>query len=338
VQIHQGGFDSPSTVRLGATDNLGRIRTPEVFAHVAFVGLKYGGKVTQAPVPLLDDQPIEFRLIGTQDAEKYAEFEYFHRLWVRRYGENIALLEEKYNETKRLAGEGRREDAIKEAENLANTLRKEVEGLQQELEKLKEIGKDAGATAAGQVKTAQDLLTKQLENNVKLLDQFVQDERNPSPARQAYNRAVLHYTNGAIDDAIKGLDEALRVDPNQAEWRKFRDRLVRVWRNNDEELKQARDLIMNKWPKLSWQALDSEIPNVEKALDVLEKHGDFLTAAKLLKTVNEHLTNLNNVANTLNAQTDQNDEEKRQLIEKLAENLRKLSRRAVDIVDRFENS
>ena len=82
VAVSPLGFEQMKD--LGATDAQGRVRSPESFRHVAFVRLSWQGRPrAQVPIPLVDDQPVEFRLTMSEELEIFAQFEYRYRQWAR---------------------------------------------------------------------------------------------------------------------------------------------------------------------------------------------------------------------------------------------------------------
>lgn len=347
VQLIPGADENLTPIKLGATDTTGRIRSNQVFHHVAFVRILRDGQTrAAAAVPLLDDQPIEFRISGTQSAEAFAEFEYYFRQWKRPMGETMATLEVKFEEFRADLGAQKPEEALKKAEEMVEWLNKETQELTEQFEKVKEVVKAAKTDADKTVERQIDNMVKEGEGNLKYLDdaaknigKWIADAKNPSPATQKFNEGKIALDNGKIDEAIKLFRQSVELDKSNAGRKRVYDKLNRAWTIKNPAHREARNLITQQWAKITdYQKLNDEFGAVEKTLKVLEEAGDFLTAQLLLKANSDHITNLNKIAGQLSPQTNQDDAEKYEAIASVANSLRLLNEAVLEFIAKFDDN
>lgn len=339
VQVYRGGFPTDDgvtrlPVRLGATDNLGRIRSTEAFDNVCFAWLTLGRRVYKLPLPLFDDQPQDVFLQGTEESEKLAEFDYFFRKWERQYGEVRSNYEAEFNRSfAEPLGRGERDQAIAAAERLAQNLTQEVNDLRAELNRLQELAAGAGAAAQARIKQGENALKAFAVAAQKLKD-FVQDERNPSPARQKANEAALAQQNLDFDRALKLYEESLRLEPN-ARLRERVNKLRSAWTIKDEQHQKARDFVLNQWKPSDWSGLEKMLDEAETAFTTLQKAGDFPTAQIFLRANLDHLKTLSGVVQSLQ-KTSEEDQEKAVSIDRIAETIRALNQSLIEMIQRLD--
>ncbi len=339
VQIYPGGYPSEQDVitrppiKLGATDNTGRIRSTELFSHVAFARFQYGRFSVNIPVALFDDQAAEIKLVGSAEAEKYADFEYDLRPWISTVYEMRNRVQDVYERVVpelRQKGEGAK--VLETLETLAKDIRTEVADLTTRLKPLEEKAKDAGPIAASKIKEAESHL-KVLLDAAQRMEEYVKDERDPSPARKKFNEGRQEEDNLNFDKAITLYEEAIKMEKNPMFVSRL-DRLKKAWSVKDAEHRTAREYITKYWPKRKWENLLDLMEDLEKHVEVLNKHGDYLGAQLLYKANVDHLTNMNNVLNALQTNSSDEDQQKAEQIEKTAEALRNLNRDMLDLIER----
>lgn len=339
VQVFRGGFPTDDgvtrlPVRLGATDNLGRIRSNESFDHVCFAWLVLGRRVYKLPLPLFDDQPQDVFLQGTEESEKLAEFDYFFRKWERQFGELRSNYEADFNKSfAEPLGRGERDQAVAAAERLAKNLTDEVAELRNELAKLNELAKGAGPAALARIKQGENGL-KAFDVAGQKLKDFVADIRNPSPARQKANEAALAQQNLEIDKALKLYEESLRLEPNPR-LRERVNRLRTAWTIKNPEHQQARDFVLNQWKTSEWAGLDKMLDDAEKAFTTIQKSGDFPTAQLFLRANLDHLKTLSGVVQSLQ-KTSEEDQEKAVAIDRIAETIRALNQSLIEMIQKLD--
>lgn len=339
VQIYPGGYPSEQDaitrppIKLGATDNTGRIRSNELFSHVAFARFQYGRFSVNIPVALFDDQIADIKLVGSAEAEKYADFEYELRPWVSSVYELRNRVQDVYERViPELRQQGKNDEVLQALEKLAKDIRTEVAELQTRLKPLAEKSKDAGPIAASKIKEAESNL-KVLLDAAQRMEEHVRDERDPSPARKKYNQGKQEEDNLQFDKAIALYEEAIKLEKNPTFVSRL-EKLKQAWAIKDAEHRAAREYITKVWPKKKWNDLLENISDLEKHIDVLNRRNDYLGAQLLYRANVDHLTNMNNVLNSLQTNNSDEDQQKAELIEKTAGALRNVNRDMIDLIER----
>ncbi|HMP04028.1 MAG TPA: hypothetical protein PKC45_16155 [Gemmatales bacterium] len=338
VQVFRGGFPTDdgitrTPVRLGATDNLGRIRSTEVFDHVCFTRLALGRRVYNLPLTLLDDQPQEVFLQGTDVAEKVVEFDYFFRRWERLVGEVRDGFELDYQQKVAEVIAQDREKAVANAEELAKKLTQDVAELRAELVKLNELAGGVGEAALVKIRQAETTL-KAYDTAIARINDFVEGIRNPSPARQKANEGAMAEQALDFDRALRLYAESLRLEDNA----QLRDRVSKMrtaWNIKNDEHRAARDFVIKDWKPSQWAALEKMLDDAEKQFTILQRSGDFLTAQVFLRANIDHLKALNQVAQSLQKNSEE-DQDKAESIDRIAETIRALNESLIEMIERLD--
>ena len=328
------GFDTPQVVDLGATDAQGRVRSKELFRDVAFVRLTLGGRPrAQMPVPLVDDQPVEVRINLSPEAEAFAEFEYRYRQWARRVGELSLQVDEEVRQITALDRQDQTQAAVAKARALAARLKEDIPPLRQHWEAVKASGKGAGQPAEALIAQGERALAA-LAAQAQSLEDYVQREENPTSAQKLVKQARLLEEAAEAEEAIRLYQEALTLDPNQPAMQAHLKKLQAAWQLKGEAHRQARVFIYETWGRLPWEELERNLPRAREALRTCETAGDFLSARKLAKVNLAHLERLAGVLGQLAPATSAEDQEKAQLIARLADGLGDLNRRIGEFLER----
>jgi hypothetical protein len=287
VAVSPDGFQNMTD--LGPTDSFGRIRSKEAYHNVVCVRVTYQGRTRlMTPIALLDDQVVEKSLINSAEIEKMAEFDGKHRKWQLNLHRVYSSLEAEFLKITDLLKNDKVPQAVESAKAESAKLHEEMSQVGKEYATLKSEAEGLGKAALNVIKADQHNLDI-VGAKIKELDEFVQEQTNPTPAQTKYHQARILEGSGDVDEAMKLYEEALQLDEEAKKLsREKRDRIARlqrIWELKGDEHKAAREFVFQQWDKVEVEQLDKFIPEAEKHLKLLmsAKINDYLTVGKLNK-------------------------------------------------------
>lgn len=338
VEVSDSGFDNMTG--LGATNAQGWIQSERSFRHVAFVRMTWSGvKRAVEPIPLLDDQPVEFPLAITDQLEFLPQFQFKFRQWARNVRDANQRVSQAYRDIEELAKKGQREAAMKRAAELNASLQKDLEQLRQGLKELENDAAKAGPIGARHIAEGHEDVAM-LESYLKNIADYAKTDENPT-----LRRAQMMEASAEAEEAMKLYEAALKENPSQPAVAAHLKKLQEAWRIKSEKHESARRYIYGvkdssgawkpgAWERVNWVDLEAKLPRAQEELAVCEAAGDFLTARKLLKVNAEHAKRLAEALETLSPDTNSEDQQKALSIEKAAKALASMNKRIEAFLER----
>ena len=324
VRASIGGFDTPRFVEM-TTNADGRVRSRETFQHVVYVQLSLAGRFgVRVPIPLVDDKPVEFRLAGTEEVARLEEFDYQFRHWRRRLREASLMLADGWRQIDELAAKDEKASARKAAQ-VAADLRQDIAELRKSLEPVKKLAQDIGPAALAGTRAGEEDLAV-LESRATKLEQYVQDIENPTPERVKLRQARLAAEAVEPEKAIALYEESLKIKPDQPDVRSEYEAYKKAWEIKGDRHRDARAFIFQQWGTLEGDALESALPDAEKAFRVVRGVGDFISARKLFLVNLEHLQRLTAQLEGISADSSEDAQEQIDAIKKLFASIQQLNR------------
>jgi hypothetical protein len=334
ISICPGG-DEKQAKPIGATDPQGRVRSQEIYRNVAFVRLTQPGRnAINIPLPLLDDRFIDCFLAGNELVARRADFEYHLRAWARRVTEAHSYLNGEWASIRDLLRKDKEQEAVRKAKDLSTKLQEDMVALRGDLDTL--IGTHAPPAGEGAVTEAkrQQTYIDELAARVEKILELIKDIEDPSPASRKIREARDFEEMGEAAKAIEAYDEALKSDPSRTKIKDYVAGLKKVWNIKAPDLDKARTFIFDTWPEMDPTELDTKEKDLDDAIKALEKHSDNLSALKLFKANVNHREKLNNARSSLNPDTNENDQESAQRIDKILGMLVKYNTRVLEVMER----
>lgn len=341
VSYFPSGYENGGAEPLGTTDPQGKVSSKDPINHVAFVRVQIAGVgKTDAPLPLLDDQPIVIKISGNREAAILDDTKHEYDRWMKKYNQIVGDFEVDYKLLYiDVYKKGDEKKAVDNLQKLAAKVKESVDELTTELERVRKVA-GTNRDAAKIVEHAEKSL-KALAASVKQMEEAVELERNPTEDRKAYKLAMQAEAEFDFDEAIKQYKVSLSKNRNQPKLIEKLKALEYVWRTQyrDNDHKEARAFAINVWgPKakgLTWEQLSRDITKAEQYLDDLERRGDYLTVLIMIRGDLRHIRTLNSALESLgNAEENQ---EKVQIVEKTRKSLIDFDRRAQDFVSKARN-
>ncbi len=308
VAVSSDGFERMTEI--GSTDSFGRVRSKEAFHNVVCVRITYGGRTRLiAPVALLDDQPVEKALAGTQEADDFDRFDSNYRKWQMSASRLGAALEGEFVKINEAINAGNTSKAVENAKEQSPKLAEELDRLRKELESMRNEAQNIKG-ADREIKTGERYVTM-IADTIKKLDEFIQEQVNPTSAQTKYAQGRIKDDAFEIEAALKLYEEALELDEADkkisVEKRKHVDQLKKEWNAiKGDDHQAARDFIFKQWEKVEMEDLDKFLPDAEKHLRACVRSGDRLGVEKLNKV---NLMHNDRIVAAMNRLADVNSDE-----------------------------
>jgi tetratricopeptide (TPR) repeat protein len=284
VAVSPDGFQNMR--ELGSTDALGRVRSNESFHNVVCVRVTYSGRSRlMTPIALLDDQVVEKALAGTQEADDVEAFIREYRKWQLGLGRLYTAVEADFRQISEHLAAKRVAEAVDFAKQQAVKLKEDLENSRKGLETLRNAAASAAKTGEAAMKAGESELAT-VAAKIKEMDDFVEEQVNPTPAQTQYRHGRILEDAADIEEAMKAYQEALELDQDNKLNPKAKahiGQVQRVWEIKKEDHQAARDFIFKKWDKVEPEELLNNLPDAEKHLKTCIKYGDYLTVRKLNK-------------------------------------------------------
>jgi tetratricopeptide (TPR) repeat protein len=329
VAISSGG---ERVVPIGATDAQGRVRSKDIYRNVAFVQITVAGQVSSIPLPLLDDQFVDFALAGNQEAERMSDFNIYYNQWQRRVDESFHAFAAGETQIRELVLRGSEAEALREAKELYTRANEDLVAIRDGHSKVKDAAAPAGEQAERKVKEAQKFLDS-LGKRLARLDETIKDWENPSPASLKIKEGQVYEESAEPAKAIEAFEAAVKLDPSRTRIKQHLDELKAVWNKKAPDLDKARAFVFDTWHTVEPEDMDKRLGELEEAVKAIEKHGDSLTAYKLWKVNFDHRTKLAASRNSLNPDRNAEDEDRAAFLDRHIEAINKYNARALEIMD-----
>lgn len=341
VSHFPGGYDNAASESLGTTDTQGRIVSKDPIYHVAFVRVQIAGVgKTDAPVPLLDDQPVVIKISGNRDAAIIDDTKFEYERWLKKF----TVVKDNYEVDYKLMyidvmRKGNEKQAVDNLEKLSKGLKESVDELKTELERVRKAAQD-NKDARKFVDNAESGV-KILADSVAQMDEQVALERNPTEDRKFLKLAKQADAEYDFDLALENYKKSYLKNRNQPKVLERIKAIERIWKTqyNDKDHKDARTFAQTVWTSktktLTWEEIEKEIGKAEQYLDDLEKRGDYLTVLILIKGDLKHIATLNAAREALGNSEDV--QEKLGLIDRTRKALIDFDRKARDFVEKAIN-
>jgi hypothetical protein len=302
------------------------------YDRVAFVSVKDGNAIrAEIPIVILDDRQIVVPVTLLDNDTISVDFR--KRAWKLSVIESYAVQATIFTELQELSGKKdtpradliakAKEGAHRSADDLARLRdeRKEAydgalsdadrRDLAQADQRLDAIRK--GAEELRQYAERQENIDK-VENDPKKRDWQEQIERGKLLERDGeLGKALIVY-----DDLI--INQGLKDAKLQDHVKDLRER----WKTKGEDHKQARKFIYEVFPTLDTAALQTQVDEARKALEVCEKAEDYVAPLKLYKGMQIHAGRLLKEADALQDKVGEEDVKQLKMIREIGANLTKL--------------
>ncbi len=343
VSHFPSGYEYGGAEQLGTTDAQGRIVSRDPIYHVAFVRVQIAGVgKLDAPVALIEDQPVVIKISGNSEALKLDDTKFEYDRWMKRYNQVKEAFEVDWATL--VSAYERKGDfatALKNKSVIATKMMESVNDLQKEIER---VVKAAGANKEAQrlAEHAQKTL-KTLADSIKEIEEQVSLEVNPTEDRKYLKLANEAEREFDYDEVIKNLKLSLSHKKDQPKVIEKLKALEAIWKTGyrDKEHIEARTFALKVWANkakpLSWEEISREIHNAERYLDdlMLPGRGDYLTALVMINADLKHIKTLNAAAESFGNKEENQD--KVQIVEKAIKELISFDRKARDFVDKARN-
>ncbi|HQR06623.1 MAG TPA: hypothetical protein PLN21_07360 [Gemmatales bacterium] len=343
VSHFPSGYEYGGAEQLGTTDAQGRIVSKDPIYHVAFVRVQIAGVgKLDAPVALIEDQPVVIKISGNREAAILDETKFEYERWMKRYN----LVKESFEVdwatlVSAYERKGDFQTALKNKPVIATKMLESVNELQKEIERV--------VKAAGTNKEAQKLsehaqkTLKSLADSIKEIEEQVSLEVNPTEDRKYLKLAIDAEREFDYDEVIKNLKLSLTHKKDQPKVIEKLKALEGVWktRYKDKDHVEARTFALKVWANkakpLSWEEISREIHNAERYLDdlMVPGRGDYLTAMVMINADLRHLKTLNAALDSFGNKEE--DQDKVQIIEKAKKELIDFNRKAYDFAEKARN-
>lgn len=341
VSHFPSGYEYGGAEQLGTTDAQGRIVSKDPIYHVAFVRVQIAGVgKLDAPVALIEDQPVVIKISGNREAAILDETKFEYERWMKRY--NLVKESFEVDWATLVSAYERKQDfktALQNKSVIANKMMESVTELQKEIERVVKV--------AGTNKEAQKLsehaqkTLKNLADSIKEIEEQVSLEVNPTEDRKYLKLAIDAEREFDYDEVIKNLRLSLTHKKDQPKVIEKLKSLEDVWktRYKDKDHVEARTFALKVWANkakpLTWEEISREIHNAERYLDDLMTRGDYLTALVMINADLKHIKTLNAAADSFGNKEENQD--KVQIVEKATKELISFDRKARDFAEKAHN-
>lgn len=341
VSHYPSGYEYGGAEQIGTTDAQGRIVSKDPIYHVAFVRVQIAGVgKLDAPVALIEDQPVVIRISGNQEAAVLEETKFEYDRWMKRYNQVKEAFEVDWATlVSAFERKGDYQSALKNKPIIASKMVESVNELQKEIERVVKAAR-TNKEAQKLSEHAQKTL-KTLADSIKEIEEQVALEVNPTEDRKFLKLAIDAEREFDYDEVIKNLKLSLSKKKDQPKVIEKLKALEDVWktRYKDKDHVEARTFALKVWANkakpLSWEEVSREVHNAERYLDDLITRGDYLTALVMINADLKHIKTLNAALDSFGNKEE--DQDKVQIIEKAKKELRDFDRKARDFAEKARN-
>jgi tetratricopeptide (TPR) repeat protein len=343
VSYFPGGYENGNAEPLGATDSQGRVASRDPIYHVAFVQVQIAGVgKANAPIPLLDDQPVTVEIADTKQAEALALAKFDFDRWLKRANDVIVNFDVDWNvKVEALLKEGKTKEAVENGHAIVKQLREDTGELTKSFKEIK--------TSAGNIPAAKEMITMgegllkdKLNASVKGAEERLDAEGGTAKEdRKLWKQGEKAEQEGDFEQALDLYSKSLKLNQSQPTLLRHYTQLKRHWtiRTGDVDHQKARDFAVNVWSnkkrKLDWVEISKQLATAESIFTDLEPREDYLTGIILLNGNLKQVRTLNEALESLGGGAD-DAIDKQALIEKTKKNLGNFYTRVYDFVERVK--
>jgi hypothetical protein len=334
VKVYPSGFDSLQTEEL-TTNAQGRVRTKDTYKNVVFVKLYLAGlPKADVPFPLLSDQPVEYPLTGSDEADARARLDYRDRQWLRQareLGLELDLAAARVREAESKSGE---QAGAALAKQVVAKAKQDLDQLRKDQEEVRDAGRGASQQALdSQMARAQKAL-KDLDAKIQVFVEYAEIIDNPTPARIALKKAKFEDRAFNAVEAIAAYKLSLKEDPNQPEVKDRLEKIEKAWALKGDAHAKARKFAFETWGKLEGDELAKGLAEARNVSKICQQHSDFFTGYKLFKENAEHLQRLTAQRDQLANSKDEDAQDRIDAINKLGEEIQKFNEEVATWIDK----
>jgi hypothetical protein len=314
VQISGVSFQDEPLDKLN-TNSDGLASSAHPYKNVAFVIILEGGMVlAKIPIAIVDERIIPIPVNTNVKVEARGQIVLRKDRWLGRVFDAIAVASSVVNDVNGKVGESR-EAAMKKAQDGLRGLEAETKNLKAE--------HDALVKEAGQAQMTLDLTqgeqylrelqdqANNLQTYITKLSAIVNEEKDPKRQKwkEMAQQAKLLEAAADYDQAITLYEKVFEAGYEDAELKRYVDKLKSVWPlKNDKHLK-AETFIYQTWPKVEFASqMKAALPEAREAFETCKGLGDWMRLRKLYKVNVAHAARLGKEVESL--RTDKEDDRK----------------------------
>ncbi|MCC6417545.1 MAG: hypothetical protein IT429_04785 [Gemmataceae bacterium] len=331
VRVSRAGFGSKGEERVSGADGL--VTTAEQYRDVAFAQILIGGAVrAKLPVEIVDDRVVVARVNVSAQAVAAGQLMLRKDRWIRRTYEGLSVIANRFAELNR-ALDRSPEAALALARTGREALKAETASLADEHDQL--VKSAANLPGGLDLRAGEQQLQqlqeqgRRLEEFIGRLDKLVREANSPETRelQATLERARLKEGEADYETAIQLYEAVLRNRKDQADVKSHLEKLKAAWaiEDGDTAHAQARDFVVNTWPRLTVAEVAAQLPKAAAALKVLVSRKDRLTPQKLLRANIDHAKRLRKELEVLRFAADSEDNRARtKVLVRAAEQLQAL--------------
>lgn len=332
---HHGFAGEDNTKVQGTTDPDGYFSTDAlgergVFQNVAFVSVGSGKQapVPKLPVELVDEHVVVVPVSVSADATEQLTATRNRDLWMSEVYQSLLDLATLFKDLEGMLKSKQSEETLKRAQAGLDDVRKDLVRLEQQRQ-----GLQADARAGRLDLTEGDERLKALRAGQTKLEDFVaklqkrlQEENDPKrrELQDKVARAQLLEDEADYGKALELYKEALDAGADSPQLRDRYEKLKKEWEPKNDQDREARAFVYDKWPHAEPQQLKEYLPKAEKAYQTCHQVHDVLTLRKLLREAVAHAARLKKEYDALQPDVNEEDRDKARLLAEAAEGLNRL--------------
>jgi hypothetical protein len=317
VRATESGFSAAADVRDALPFQNGLFRSGRDLKNVACVTVSLGPTQTRIfPVPILGPDPVALPFeVNPKLEERAAHLRGVIAAFVRvadaRNAQTIC-----FDATAKLIEKQKNEEAWNRAKGGWEAADAVDKGVSDELARLQEYS-EKSPEATRLIKSIEQNLVvlrqfnAQLAEHVKTLDGVVKREKDPKfaaiqvQADALRTRITLLLGRGDVDEAISAYNNLAQLDPENAEIKAAREKLIADWKPKSDAHAKARDYLLKTWPAVATiPDFRDSLPEVGRSIDECLKNNDRYALRKLLTIFNAAAVKLNDLAEPLDKNSD----------------------------------
>jgi hypothetical protein len=324
VQATDKGFGGP----MASGDTLdfkdGIFRSNRSLSNVACITVSLGPTLKKPfSVPILSSETVNLLVEIDERAEEQAAFALTAIATVMRVTDARNAQSECFKATSSLIDRRKNTEALaraksgyQAAEAAKLSIEEELKHLRETSEKLK-FGSNILRSIDQQLE-ALKLFNTQLQNHMKTLEIVVARENDPTKAakdvlaQELLGRIDIFLSSGEVEQALTAYDQLVGQVPENADFKAKREKLKADWAPKNEAHAAARNYLLKTWPAINTiPDFNASIKDLGSSVEECKKNGDRYTLLKLLVIFSQAAGKLNELANPLDA----NNENDRKLLD-----------------------
>lgn len=322
-------FDPRDENRLGEPDRLGYVVSDRAFQNVVYITLqKRSGGQIKTLLPIVEPWcELECKITIDEEAGRKSQWQRELRYAVQdikvlssTIDEHVRAVNELNSEKRYDQAHARVKSALEELSPLIQTAGETVDGMAEEAD---EIGMGSSQLLAW-ARTQVDNLRQREGQLTELAGDLlgtIEDLEAQDRAKVLVNLAKQAEEACEFDDAITKLDLALKEWPKLPDVPEHVEELRETWRIKSAEHQAARDFVYGTFAESRVDDVQGLLPEAKRHFRTLQQVGDYLTASKIAKVVNDHVWSVTDITEALSSRSSKDDLAELEKYQKLAEEL-----------------